>query len=132
MVDLGAIGFGLPPDERLKEQSAYIAQAALPFLREGLKTAREGRVTWDPGAMELIFSAIDEMAPLIDDPHRADFDEAEKLLLHSVFSAILNMRKLGTLNERKMKMIAAVVDVFVELYSTAAQIVGLEVDRSGE
>lgn len=129
MVDLGAIGFGLPPDERLKEQSAYIAQAALPFLREGLKTAREGRVTWDPGAMELIFSAIDEMAPLIDE---ADFDEAEKLLLHSVFSAILNMRKLGTLNERKMKMIAAVVDVFVELYSTAAQIVGLEVDRSGE
>ena len=129
MPNLGAIGLGLPPNERLKEQSAYIAQAALPFLREGLKTAREGRVTWDPGAMELIFSAIDEMAPLIDE---ADFDEAEKLLLHSVFSAILNMRKLGTLNERKMKMIAAVVDVFVELYSTAAQIVGLEVDRSGE
>jgi hypothetical protein len=128
MVELSGIGSGLPPQEKLKEQAAYLAHMALPYLHDGMVTAREGKVTWDSDAMDLIFAGLDALAPLIDE---GDFDEGEKLLLHGVFSFLIRSRQAGMLTEKKMKMIAAVLDVFIELYSDVAQIVNLEVDRSG-
>ncbi len=129
MVELSGIGFGLPREQRLKEQGAYLAHMALPYLRDGMQTAREGKVSWDADSMDLIFEALDQLAPLID---AGEFEEGEKLLLHGAFSFFLRSRQSGLLSEKKMKMIAAVVDVFVELYSDAARIVELEVDRSGD
>lgn len=128
-MDIGKIGFGLPPDQRLKEQGAYIAHASFPFLREGIIVAREGRVTMTDRAIDLLLATLNAYAPMIEN---SDLDETEKLLLHGVFTLMMNSIKGGMVSEKKMKMIIAVFDIFVEMYGEACHLLDIEVDRSGE
>jgi hypothetical protein len=129
MPDLGKIGFGLPPDERRRAQAQYLAKSIMPWLRDAMRSVRDGKVEWDHDAMDLAFATIDEMAPLID---AEDFEESNKLLLHGILSMVIRWRQSGTLTEKKMKITAAIADTFVELYGAIADTLHLQVDRSGE
>lgn len=129
MVELGAVGFGEPPEQQLETQARWLAAALLPYLREAVESARNGRVTYDPRGIDLAFKTLDFLAPLID---KDDFEESEKLLLHGVFSWIVRSRQAGMLADRRMKIALAVTDVMVELYERAATLIKLEVDRSGD
>lgn len=128
MVELSAIGFGLSPGEKKKAQAIYLAQACWPFLREAVESARDGKVSWNQDRLEVAFMALDELAPIIDD---SDMDEVDKLMLHGVLGGLVKMRTSGMMNDRKMKIVAAIADVGVEIYAQAAGILQLEVDRSG-
>ena len=129
MPDLGAIGYGLDPAARKKEQAKHIARAFMPYLRESIEAARAGNVGWDAERLELCFMALDELAPLID---AENFSESEALLIHSALSFMLNTRKGGMLNDKKIAILIALTDSMVETYSAAADLLKIDVDRSGE
>ena len=127
--NLGAIGFGEEPGKRMETRARYLAKLVLPYLEEGVKTARDGKVTYSPDGMDLAFLTLDYLAPLIDE---GDFDESEKLLLHGIFSWIVRSKQAGMLAEKRLKIALALADIMVELYAKAGDLIGLDVDRSGE
>lgn len=126
-MDLAAIGFGKTPMEKTKEQGAFLAKAVLPYLREAIQTAHDGKVKWDPNRMEIAFAAIDALGPLIDEE---DWEERDKFMLHGVLSGILRMRAGGLMNDRRLAIAFATLDVGVELYGQAGELLKLDVDRA--
>jgi hypothetical protein len=129
MTDLGAVGFGLEPAARRKAQAAALARATMPYLKEAVQTAHDGKVTWNNDRMLLAFEAIDELAPLVDE---SEMEEQDKLMIHGVLSGILRMRTSGMLGDRRLQIAAATIDVAVEIYAQIAEILDLQVDRSEE
>ncbi len=129
MVDLGAIGFGLEPQARIKAQGEHLARASFPYMREGIITAREGRVKWEDNTWDLLRATLEGYAPIIDE---SDLEESEKLMLHAIFAFVQRTMLGGLMNEKKLKMVVACIDILVEMYGEGASIIHLEVDRSGE
>lgn len=127
--DLAAIGYGEGPEKQLEAQARWLAHALLPYLQEAVASARDGKVSYNPTRIDLAFKTLDFLAPLIDG---GDFEETEKLLLHGVFSWIVRSKQAGMLAEKRMKIALAVADVMVELYGKAAELIQLDIDRSGD
>ena len=121
------IGYGLSPDERERERAKYLARLVMPLLEEAVKSAKAGRVKWDKEKVSLAFRMLDEMAPIVD---AADLEEQDKLMLHGVLSGILRMRQSEMLDDHRLKIAAATMDILFDIWTEACEFLKLEVDRA--
>ena len=129
--DPGRIGSEIKdPLDRRRAQARELARRTMPYIKESLHSVKSGKVTWDKERVEMAFEALNQLAPLIDEEE--DIDERDSLMIHGGLSFVLRSREAGQMDDRRLGMVFALADTFVELYVQAAEILKLEVDRSGE
>ena len=80
----------------------------------------------DCHSVSLAFRTLDELAPIVD---ATDLEEQDKFMLHGVLSGILRMRQSEMLDDHRLKIAAATMDIMFSIWTEACEFLKLEVDR---
>jgi len=123
---LDSIGYGLDPLARRAERAKYLAHAFMPYLKDSIRQAKEGKVRYNDEMVETAFAALDALALEVE---ASTLDEGEKLLVNGACSFILHAREAGTLSSKKLKIAIAIADTCVGLFGDATDILGIDIEQ---